>query len=58
MGDQDTLFPLESGKASFERLEALWKDVGTDWLELTVFEGTHEFCRDDAPIARLVQDLY
>jgi hypothetical protein len=31
--------------------------VGTDWIDLMIFEGVHEFCKDDAPIERLVNDL-
>ena len=42
---------------SFEKLKKLCKDVGTDWVELKVFDGTHEFCRDDEPIRRLVNDI-
>ena len=39
------------------RVRELAQEVGTDWFDFILFEGTHEFCRDDAPIHRMVQDL-
>ena len=32
-------------------------EVGTDWVDLIVFDGVHEFCHDDRPIERLIADL-
>jgi hypothetical protein len=32
-------------------------EVGTDWVDFDIFEGKHEFFRDDAPIERLVADI-
>lgn len=32
-------------------------NVGTDWVDFITFEGGHEFCRDDAPIEKLIDDL-
>ena len=58
LGERDALFSVESGKASFERLRNLCRDIGSDWVELITFDGVHEFYKDDAPIARLVKDLY
>ena len=57
MGDKDQLFDAEYTKKSFAYLCDIAKEVGTDWLDLIIFEGEHEFCRDDAPIERLVNDL-
>ena len=57
MGDKDQLFDAEYTKKSFNRLSDMAKEVGTDWLDLMIFDGNHEFCRDDAPIERLVNDL-
>jgi hypothetical protein len=57
MGDKDQLFDAEYTKKSFDYLCGLAKDVETDWLDLIIFEGEHEFCKDDAPILRLVNDL-
>lgn len=57
LGNRDALFDCQSGVESFEKLRELCKEVGTDWLELLVFDGTHEFCREDAPLIRLAEDL-
>ena len=57
MADNDQLFRCEHTKKSFDRLCELSKNVGTEWLDLMIFEGVHEFCKDDAPIERLVNDL-
>lgn len=57
IGDKDELFDAERGIKSFERLKKLCRNVGTDWVRLIVFEGTHEFCRDDEPIQKLIDDL-
>lgn len=57
IGNKDELFDYKYGVSSYERLKELSKAVGTDWTELIVFDGDHEFCRDDAPIERLIKDL-
>jgi dienelactone hydrolase len=57
MGKRDELFRSEYSEESFERIKAYCKDVGTDWCDLILFDGKHEFCLDDAPIERLINDL-
>ncbi len=57
MGDDDAIFRLEDSIAAFERIREMAGCVGTDWVEFIGFTGNHEFCRDDGPILRLVQDL-
>lgn len=57
IANQDALFDVQYGVKSFEALKEYCRDVGTDWVELITFDGTHEFCKDDAPIERLVNDL-
>ncbi len=57
MGTRDELFKSEYSKESFEKIKAYSSDVGTDWCQLILFDGKHEFCLDDAPIERLVNDL-
>lgn len=57
IGTKDELFDVENGIKSFERLKKLCSEVGTDWVELVTFDGTHEFCKDDKPIHRLAEDL-
>lgn len=59
MGNNDNLFDYKFTESSFASVRALAKEQGipTDWLDLMIFEGTHEFCKDDAPIERLISDL-
>jgi dienelactone hydrolase len=57
IGTKDHLFDVKSGEASFEKLKEMCQEVGTDWLNLIVFEGTHEFCKDDEPIKNLIEHL-
>lgn len=57
MGTRDELFGSEYSEESFERIKTYCKDVGTDWCSLILFDGKHEFCLDDAPIERLINDL-
>ena len=57
IGSRDELFAKEGGKASFARITELCREVGTDWVELSMFEGKHEFFMDEAPIRRLIADL-
>lgn len=57
MGNDDELFDYKESLASFERIKELAHDVGTDWIDLIVFDGKHEFYKEDAPIERLVNDL-
>lgn len=57
VGTRDTLFKCEPAISEFERLKKLCAGVGTDWVDFIVFDGEHEFCRDDAPVERLVRDL-
>lgn len=57
VGDKDSLFSVTTAEESFRKLRELCRDVGTDWLETIVFDGVHEFYKEDAPIIRLVQHL-
>ena len=57
MGNQDILFDHRRSTRSYEIIKELAKEHGTDWVELIIFEGLHEFHRDDAPIIRLVNEL-
>ena len=57
IGTKDELFDATHGIKSYERLTEMCKDVGTDWLSFVLFEGTHEFCKDDIPIQMLVEEL-
>lgn len=55
IGDKDELFDYRNGEESFEKVKKICKD--TDWVEFKVFDGTHEFCKDDAHIERLAMEL-
>lgn len=57
IGNKDELFDYTHGIQSFEKIKNLAKEVGTDWIDLIVFEGIHEFCKNDAPIKRLIDDI-
>ncbi len=57
IGKEDPLFAHEYGAESFQKLTALCEGVGTDWVSLISFDGVHEFCKDDAPIERMVRDI-
>ena len=57
IGTEDKTFAAVGGEESFAGLSALCREVGTDWVELIEFEGTHEFLRDDAPLHRMRQAL-
>ena len=57
IGKNDPAFIYEHGVSSFERLTEMCHEVGTEWTELIVFDGKHEFCKDDGPIERMISDL-
>ncbi|MBQ4517505.1 MAG: hypothetical protein II997_02845 [Clostridia bacterium] len=57
MGDKDELFDYQYSVESFEKLKTMCEKVGTEWVDFTVFDGTHEFCWDDEPIQKLVNDI-
>ncbi len=58
IGKRDELFDYKDGERSFKKIEKLCGSVGTDWIELIVFDGTHEFYTNDSPIERMVKDLF
>lgn len=57
VGVQDALFDIAGARAEIQRLKDKCQEVGTDWLDYIEFDGVHEFCKDDFPIRRLVEDL-
>ena len=57
VGTRDELFDSRYAEESFERLRAYCEGVGEDWYEFILFDGSHEFCRDDTPIENLVKHL-
>lgn len=57
IGDKDHLFDFKYGVESFDRVKEMCAAVGTEWVKLIVFEGTHEFCKFDYPIENLIHDV-
>ncbi len=57
MGDKDELFDYKYSIKSFDKIKALCKDVGTNWVDFKVFDGTHEFFKDDDAIQNLINDI-
>lgn len=58
IGDKDPLFDAAYGKKSFERLKEICRNVGTDWVSFSVFDGVHEFPKDDMSIDEMVKSLF
>jgi len=58
IGTVDQFFDCNAGIRSFERLKEICKDIGTEWMELKVFEGKHEFYTEDDPIEKLIAEIY
>lgn len=57
VGVRDEFFSIEGARAEMQRLKQKCQEVGTDWLDYIEFDGIHEFCREDGPIKRLVEDI-
>ncbi len=59
MGDSDPLFDKGNTKTEFDRIKKAADKAGVsmDWAELVIFEGDHEFCKDDAPIEDIMKYL-
>jgi hypothetical protein len=57
MGISDFFWDSKYSLVAFDELKGYCEKVGTDWVDLVMFEGTPEFCKDDAPIERLVRDI-
>ena len=54
MGNRDELFDYHNTVSSYEEAAAMHQ---TQWMQLHIYDGNHEFCKDDAPIASLIRDL-
>lgn len=57
VGDKDETFNVSGALSEIKRLEDLCKDKKEEWLKFIVFDGRHEFCRDDEPIKNLIDEL-
>ena len=57
IGESDACFNSKYSKAEYDRLLSLCDRVGNDWIDFKVFDGIHEFCKDNNQINSLVNDL-
>lgn len=57
VGSKDTTFNYKYALESFDTVKKICENVGTDWIDLIVFDGVHEFCTDDKPIEKLINDI-
>lgn len=57
IGDKDDLFNHEYSSESFEEIKKICENVGTDWVKLQIYNGAHEFIKDDEAIETLINDL-
>ncbi len=58
VGKEDDYFPVSYAIETFEKLQKMCEKVGVDWVEFIVFEGEHEFCKDDEPIKKLAREIW
>lgn len=58
IGTRDELFDCKYGERSFKKLKSKCAKVGTEWVTFIEFDGTHEFCHDDAPLEKLAKILF
>lgn len=57
MGNEDNLFDYRKSIAEYERLCRMCGNDVEDWLEFTVFDGNHEFYKEDRHIERFMEYL-
>ena len=58
MGTSDILFDSKVTEKEFDRLTALCGDKKTQWTKLIIFEGIHEFYKEDDSIKELVEECF
>lgn len=57
MGNEDNLFDYQKSIAEYERLRRICGNDTEDWLEFTVFNGNHEFYKEDKHIEKFMEYL-
>lgn len=57
MGDKDELFKSSDSEKAYEEIKEICSSVGTEWVELKIFDGVHEFIKDDEQIEKLIAEL-
>lgn len=50
---------VQQRSSAMQRVPAWYIRAGyaLNWLDYIEFDGVHEFCKDDFPIRRLVEDI-
>ncbi len=56
VGDHDPVFTVDGAKAEYKRLAEYLRGRDTSWLTFTVFDGEHEFVKEDAVIRQALFD--
>lgn len=51
VGDKDEIFTVDGAIEKYNEL----KEIEKDWCDFVVFDGTHEFCKSDIYIKKLIQ---
>ncbi len=57
MGDKDPIFDYRQSQAEYQRIVDLCGTEGADWVKFTVYEGDHEFYKNDDHIKELIASL-
>ena len=59
VGNHDEVFDFETTKNVLRQTEEYFEKLGQkDKLKITVFDGKHEFCKDDSAISDMIASLY
>ena len=56
MGDKDSLCTASDSRLEFSRVQEMYPDW-QQWCDLTIFDGPHEFIKEDTLIDRMIEDL-
>ncbi len=57
VGDKDELFLADNARRSFDVLEDMCENADLDFVKFKVFDGVHEFIKDNEFIEALINDL-
>lgn len=57
VGIEDEVFDVEGARKEEERMERICAGRDMNWFSMVYFQGSHEFCREDGPIQRMVEML-
>ena len=57
MGDHDNIFDYKNTLESFEDMKRVYGDGIDSWAKLRIFDGDHEFYRNDEDIISFIQDI-